>query len=84
MYLERKSGIRIQRCLPPKPLVCHSALGVGCNALCLAFDLLQQGRLYQARVRNIVISSESIVTTDVDEAMWKLFVAIGDSWNIND
>jgi hypothetical protein len=33
--------------------------------------------MYQARVSNVLIPSESVVTIEVDEAMWKLFVAVG-------
>jgi len=40
--------------------------------------------MYQARVSNVVIPSESIVTPDVDEAMWQLFVAVGDFWKLGD
>jgi hypothetical protein len=40
--------------------------------------------MYQARVSNVVVPSESIVTADVDDAMWKLFVAIGNFWKLED
>jgi hypothetical protein len=40
--------------------------------------------MYQARVSNIVIPSEAIVAPDVDEAMWQLFVAVGDFWKLDD
>jgi hypothetical protein len=30
--------------------------------------------MYQAGASNLVITSESIVTTDVNQAMWELFV----------
>jgi hypothetical protein len=40
--------------------------------------------MYQARVSNVLIPSESTVSAEVDEAMWKLFVAIGEFWNLED
>jgi hypothetical protein len=40
--------------------------------------------MYQARVSNVVIPGESLVTKDVEDAMWKLFVAIGDFWRLED
>jgi len=40
--------------------------------------------MYQARVNNVVTSDESTVPAAVDEAMWKLFVAIGDFWELGD
>jgi hypothetical protein len=40
--------------------------------------------MYQARVSNIVVPTESTVPADVDEAMWKVFVAIGDFWKLGD
>jgi hypothetical protein len=40
--------------------------------------------MYQARVNNVVIHDESTVEPAVDEAMWRLFVAIGEFWNLGD
>lgn len=40
--------------------------------------------MYQARVNNVLVPSESIISTDVDDALWKLFVAIGDFWSLGD
>lgn len=40
--------------------------------------------MYQARVNNVVIPDESTVAPAVDEAMWKLFVAIGEFWKLGD
>jgi hypothetical protein len=40
--------------------------------------------MYQARVSNVITPSESTVTAEIDEAMWKLFVAIGDFWKLED
>ena len=40
--------------------------------------------MYQARVNNAVLPDESTVPSNVDEAMWRLFVAIGDFWKLGD
>lgn len=40
--------------------------------------------MYQARVNNVVISDQSTVSAAVDEAMWRLFVAIGEFWKLGD
>lgn len=40
--------------------------------------------MYQARVSNVVIPDESTIEPAVDEAMWRLFVAIGEFWNLGD
>jgi hypothetical protein len=40
--------------------------------------------MYQARVTNVVIPDESTVAPAVDEAMWKLFVAVGEFWKLGD
>lgn len=40
--------------------------------------------MYQARVSNVVLPSESVVSSDVEDAMWKLFVAVGDFWKLGD
>ena len=40
--------------------------------------------MYQARVSNVIIPDESTVPPAVDEAMWRLFVAIGEFWKLGD
>jgi hypothetical protein len=40
--------------------------------------------MYQARVSNVVIPSESVLPAAVEKAMWNLFVAIGDFWKLGD
>lgn len=40
--------------------------------------------MYQARVSNIVLPTESSVTPEVDEAMWKVFIAVGEFWKLED
>jgi hypothetical protein len=40
--------------------------------------------MYQARVSNVVIPSEAIVSSDVDTSMWKLFLAVGTFWKLDD
>jgi hypothetical protein len=40
--------------------------------------------MYQARVSNVVVPSEAIVSSDVDDSMWKLFLAVGAFWKLED
>jgi hypothetical protein len=40
--------------------------------------------MYQAPVSNVVLPSESVVSSDVEDAMWKLFVAVGAFWKLGD
>jgi hypothetical protein len=54
------------------------------SALRLFFVLVQERGMYQRRSRNVLSSPTPVVSAETEAAMWDLFVAIGEVWQLKE